>query len=216
MIEGSGGVAAPALRSADQRSEPRLALLVLRAGKLVSTAGEFLCILRDLSETGFKARLFHPLPAAERWRLDLDGADPRHARLIWQRGNHAGFRFDQAGTGLALLADDSSLLPRRQVRLRIGIPARLWVGSEPLGGELCDLSRHGALVSLPGPPLAEQTLVRIEADGLAPRHARVRWRQGERHGLVFHQGFSLDELAALAVRLQLAGATDSRSALTSD
>lgn len=215
MIEGSRAGTPPAPVPVDQRSEPRLALLVLRAGKLVSAAGEYLCILRDVSETGFKARLFHPLPDADRWSLDLGGADQRVATLVWQRGGHAGFRFDEAGSGLAVLAEDAGPFPRRQVRLRIGMPLRLWVGAELLDAELCDLSRHGALVCLSGRPLAEQTLVRIEADGLPARHARVRWRQGERHGLVFHHGFSLDELAALAVRLQLGDAADLRSALTS-
>jgi hypothetical protein len=53
------------------------------------------------------------------------------------------------------------------------------------------------------PGFALGQLVRIEAEGLPVLHARVRWRRGRNHGLVFHQGFSLGQLAELAARLQL-------------
>ena len=51
-------------------------------------------------------------------------------------------------------------------------------------------------------PLALRQPVALRG-GLFPlRHARVRWRQGAAHGLVFVEGFLLDELALLVAKLQ--------------
>lgn len=46
----------------DHRAAPRFTLL-LRMAKLVCGPAEFLCIVRDVSETGASVKLFHPLPA---------------------------------------------------------------------------------------------------------------------------------------------------------
>ena len=54
--------------AAEQRAAQRYALM-LRAGKLVCDGQEFLCILRDASATGFKARLFHNLPKGAAYEL---------------------------------------------------------------------------------------------------------------------------------------------------
>ena len=53
------------------RTEPRISLM-LRAAKLAGSKGEFLCILRDVSATGLKARLFHPLPSDSPFTIELE------------------------------------------------------------------------------------------------------------------------------------------------
>lgn len=185
---------------AELRAAPRISLM-LRAAKLVGPQGEFLCILRDVSATGLKARLFHPLPATGPFELELGNGDRFALEPVWERDDHAGFRFSAGPIDLAALVDEASQFPRRQLRLKLHLPIDLSSQGETYTATLRDLSQHGALVELDH-HLALQQLVRITAAGLAPRHARVRWRRGTAHGLVFHDGFRLDELAQLVARLQ--------------
>lgn len=198
---GRQAAARPHEVGADQRSARRFTLL-LRAGKLVSPMGEYLCILRDVSSTGIKARLFHELPAAETYTLELGNGDRYLLAPVWQREGHAGFRFADGPIDVHVLMDEAASFPKRSIRLKLDLPVMVAAaGASRRLGTLRDLSQQGALIEL-APDLALGQQVRIEAPGLPLRHARVCWRRGGAHGLVFQQGFRLDELAVLAHRLQ--------------
>lgn len=186
--------------SAELRAAPRISLM-LRAAKLVSPAGEFLCILRDVSATGLKARLFHPLPAEGPFALEL-GTDARHAiEVVWERDRHAGFRFANPPIDLSALVEESGQFPKRQLRLAVDYPITLTSRQIEYPARLKNLSQHGALITLEE-PLALRQPVELRG-GLFPlRHARVRWRNGDAYGLVFIEGFLLDELAQLVAKLQ--------------
>ena len=70
-------VATPAVDDgSDQRCAPRFTLLI-RAAKLVGPDCEYLCVVRDASETGVSVRLFHPLPPEVPFTLELQNGD-RH------------------------------------------------------------------------------------------------------------------------------------------
>lgn len=187
---------------ADPRAAERFTLL-LRAAKLVSPLGEFLCILRDVSATGAKARLFHVLPATERLTLELGSGERYRVEAVWQRDDHAGLRFLDGPADIQALVDESSAFPKRQIRLRLDLPVQLALrGGLHRVGQLGDLSQQGALVRIE-PGLALGQPVELTAPGFPLRHARVRWRRRGAHGLVFQEAFRLDELARLAARLQL-------------
>ena len=48
----------------EQRTAPRFTLLI-RTAKLLSSSGEYLCVIRDVSSEGIKVRTFHQLPDGE-------------------------------------------------------------------------------------------------------------------------------------------------------
>lgn len=195
------GTAPAPLPDSDQRAAQRFTLL-LRAGKLISAAGEYLCIVRDASTTGIKARLFHELPGTDRFDLELGNGDRYPVEPVWQRDGHAGFRFAEGPIDVHALMDESTPFPKRSIRLRLELPVLVTpAGGAAQLGQLSDLSQQGALIqAAPGFALGQQ--IRLEAPGLPARHARVRWRSGAAHGLVFQEAFRLDELALIAHRLQ--------------
>ena len=190
----------PVTEPNELRAAPRFALM-LRAGKLVSPAGEFLCILRDISSTGIKARLFHSLPAGEEFKLELGNGELHRLEQVWQREGHAGFRFAKGPVDVSSLLDETGLFPKRQIRLRLQLPVLVSAASASGLGRLRDISQHGALIESPS-PLAIGAQVRLEAAGLPKLYAKVRWRRVLAHGLVFEQVFRLDELARLAAEVQ--------------
>lgn len=184
----------------DLRAAPRVSLM-LRSAKLVGPAGEFLCILRDVSASGIKAKLFHPLPPGQSLALELGSGEQFALEQVWERDGHIGCRFAEGPVSLAAFVEENGSFPKRQIRLKLDLPVELSVGQNCLPARLVDLSQHGAMVQL-DVFLALRQLVSIGSPQLPLRHARVRWRRGSAHGLVFHEGFRLDELARLASQLQ--------------
>lgn len=182
------------------RAAPRISLM-LRAAKLVGPAGEFLCILRDVSATGLKARLFHSLPPEGPYALELGTGVRYRIEPVWERDQHVGFRFAAPPIDLSALVEESGRFPKRQLRLAVDYPVTLVSQQTEHPAQLMNLSQHGALIAL-DTPLALRQPVELRG-GLFPlRHARVRWRRGDLHGLVFIEGFLLDELAQLVAKLQ--------------
>lgn len=186
--------------SQELRDAPRISLM-LRAAKLVGPAGEFLCILRDVSATGLKARLFHALPQDGPLALELGTGERHPIEPVWERDRHVGFRFANPPIDLAALVEEAGRFPKRQMRLAVDYPAILTAMQVDRPARLLNLSQHGALIEL-DEPLALRQPVQLRGGLLPLRHARVRWRKGPAHGLVFLEGFLLDELAQLVARIQ--------------
>src|SRR6218665_388546 len=76
----------------DQRAAPRFTLLI-RSAKIISSSGEFLCIVRDVSSSGVRLRLFHPLPPGPDVTLELASGEQFEVTSVWENDDHAGFRF---------------------------------------------------------------------------------------------------------------------------
>ncbi|WP_324761533.1 PilZ domain-containing protein [Porphyrobacter sp. TH134] len=77
---------APGTPESDQRAAPRFTLLI-RAAKLVSAQGEFVCVIRDVSETGVSVRLFHALPGCKDFALHMPAGAVYEITAMWQRNN---------------------------------------------------------------------------------------------------------------------------------
>ena len=186
----------------DQRKAKRFTLL-LRVGKLRTAAGEFLCVLRDVSDRGVKVRLFNQIPTDELCELELSGGETFRVLRVWQKSDHAGFRFADGPIAIGRLIEEAGSFPKRSIRLRLHrpIPILLAVDGLAVPAQLCDISQHGAALALDR-RLAIGCQVRIEGLHLPVLHARVRWRRAGLHGLVFQEGFRFDALAQLAVRIQ--------------
>ena len=190
---------ATAGRTPEQRLTPRYAL-VLRAARLVADGRELVCVLRDISATGVRIKLFHPLPACARLQLDLEGV--LHAMtLAWVSDDHAGLHFADP---LSSSVTPASGYPRRPLRIRVDRPVALAVRDQTPAARLVDLSQQGACIETEAPLLLRERL-RIVHDRMPEMRATVCWRRPPRNGLVFAEGFTLDELARLVERLSRAG-----------
>jgi hypothetical protein len=180
---------------AEQRAAGRVALL-LRAAKLVGTSGEYLCILRDVSAGGIKLRLFHPLPDDAPFALELGNGARYPVAPVWAAVNQAGFRFVAGPVDIAPLLCEPSAFPRRPLRFAIDLEAIAMVGGHDLQARLLNLSQDGARFSCER-RLALAQPVQLDAPGLPPISARVRWRDGCDHGVAFERRFGMEELSRL-------------------
>ena len=203
-------------QGADLRGAERFTLMI-RMAKLLCASGEFLCVIRDVSETGVRLRLFHALPGDPRMALELGNGEIYFVERVWERDGHAGFRFAAPIAVCAFIAE-ASPFPRRQMRLRIAFPALVTAAGVAGPVEVQDLSTQGARIVCDR-FLAIGQPVRLEADKFPKIFAKVAWRSGSDYGLAFEQVFAFEALALLAADLQGLGsrglATLQRQALAS-
>lgn len=189
---------------AEQRSAPRFTLLI-RAAKLVSAQGEFVCVIRDVSETGVSVRLFHALPSCQEFALQMPAGAVYEITPVWQRGNEAGFTFAEP-IDVETLVNESGEYPKRGLRLALCFPVMVNMLSGPAEAVVENLSQQGARLTC-GALLAIDQTVRLRfpaPGGSKPREvrAKVRWRRDQQYGVVFDDTFTLGDFARLAAQLQ--------------
>lgn len=193
----------PLATGAELRAAPRFTLLI-RAAKLVSAQGEFVCVIRDVSETGVSVRLFHALPGCNQFALHMPAGTAYEITNVWERGNEAGFCFDQS-LDVQQMISESGEYPKRGLRLGLCFPIAVMTPTHRFEAVVENLSQQGARIACEGLLAIDQTL-RIEmpgADGANREvRAKVRWRRGSHYGMVFDDTFALGEFARLAALLQ--------------
>ena len=177
----------------EDRREPRLTLL-LRTAKLLADQTEWLCIIRDVSRSGVRVQLFHPLPRAAAFALELADGERHAIALVWQADEFAGFRFHH-GIDLARFVHGSGERNKRKfIRLHNRIEGTLGVDGQERQIDIVNISQQGACIECEG-QLAIGQLVSVRLGALPPTFAKVKWRTRPRYGLIFEQVYRFEELA---------------------
>lgn len=196
------GTAAEAYHEApaqEQRAAPRFFSLI-RAAKLVSAQGEFICLVRDVSSTGVRLQCFHAQPREQTMALELQNGDVFEIERIREEGDEASFRFGSE-VPIERLVQGSALYPRRPLRLNLAIPLSLRTQGGRVGAVTQNFSQQGCRVETDSPLAIDQAVI-VESAHLPGLRAKVRWRRDGDCGLVFDDTFSLRDLAIHAARLQ--------------
>ncbi len=193
----------------EPRAAPRFTLLI-RTAKLIIDDQQFLCVVRDISATGFSIRSFHPIEKSTRIALELQSGDCYPADMVWQRDGEAGFEFHTPIEVDAIVMGLSEH-PKRDLRFDLELPVTLHAHGMRLKAKLANLSRQGGNVQCDS-KLSIDQLIRIEAPGMPDIEARVRWRKEGVYGLVFDTTFSLANLALLIRDLHLRSKSGSKIA----
>ena len=183
----------------EERVAPRFTLLI-RAAKLIAPGGEFICVIRDVSESGISLRGFHTLPEGGPQWLELQTGEHHEIEPVWSRGLEGGYRFVNAVEVAALVAE-AGRFPKRQLRLNIAFPIELALIGGRFRAQVVNLSQQGARITC-NALLAIDQPVRLCSGILPEVRARVRWRRDVEYGLVFDDTFSLSQLAVFAVGAQ--------------
>ncbi|MEM7779625.1 MAG: PilZ domain-containing protein [Pseudomonadota bacterium] len=185
------------------RAAPRFTLLI-RAAKLITGHGEFICVIRDVSETGVSLRMFHKVPDDQEVELHMPSGGIYKLDHVWIRDREAGYEFAET-VDVAQLIAEAGEYPKRGMRLGLCFPVVIRTLTGKAKGVVENLSQQGARISSDALFAIDQAL-RIEAeDKLVPLpevRAKVRWRRDDEYGVVFDDTLSLADFARLAARLQ--------------
>ena len=186
--------------AAEQRSATRYISLI-RAAKLITGAGEFVCVVRDVSQTGVKVKTFHRLPTdMQPVELELQNGERFGLRPVREAAGEASFAFMQP-VALERLIREHWTYPKRQFRLTVAFPVRLRTSRGDHDAQVVNLSQQGARLTTDA-HLAVHQLVRIAAQDLLDIHAKVRWHRAGMYGMVFEDTFALPQIAHLAALIQ--------------
>ena len=185
--------------ASDQRHDQRHALM-LRTAKVVCQSGEYICLVRDVSESGVGLRFLHDVPEEKRIFLELANGALYPIERSWTDHGEAGYRF-AAPVKLEDFLSEASQFAHRAVRLRLKVPVLLTVDGHDFRAMLGDISRCGAKLNIDR-RLPQGAFARFDATGLPLRFGHIRWRQNHDHGVVFQEPIPLEELARCLHALQ--------------
>ena len=183
----------------DQRQAHR-ASLMLRRAKLVCQSGEYLCLIRDVSELGIGLGFLHQVPPEPRTLLQLANDLTYPIERVWTGKRQAGYRFG-AEVSLTEFLRENSEYDSRPLRLQLSGQVRIGEGRNSYDARLLDLSCEGAKITC-ATEFKPGRLLTFDLEGLPPQLGQVRWSEGKRHGLRFQQPINSEELAACAMHLQ--------------
>ena len=195
--------------SDDLRTAPRFTLLI-RAAKLIAASGEFVCVIRDVSQTGISVRMFHQVPDGEQIELHMPGGGQYALNPVWRRNREAGLEFAQP-VDVAQLIHEVGEFPKRGMRLGLCFPITLRTLAGQAQGVVENLSQQGARFTSEALFAIDQTIrITVEDDQVPfPEvRAKIRWRRGREYGVVFDDTLSLEAFALLAARLQAPALVD--------
>lgn len=184
----------------EDRTENRVTIL-LRSAKLVGCSGEFVCIIRDVSQSGVRLRLFHEVVDDRGMALETTTGDRLNLEKVWERKGEAGFRFVEPIDVKRFLAE-AAPFPKRPIRIRLNHPAVMDDGRITEEVTILDISREGAKIET-NQHLAIGQTIRLKSDGLPLVDCSVRWRRHPIYGLVFRQLMGIHELASRVHKIQL-------------
>lgn len=186
----------------EERATPRYTLLI-RTAKLICGTAEYLCVIRDVSAEGVSVRLFHPMPAGDDNQecvLEMQTGNCHPVRPVWHNPGEAGFRF-VTPVDVEQMIRRSSRFPKRELRFAARLAVSLVVSGEKYRAMLHNISQQGAMIETTD-HLAIAQRMRIECGSLPEIEAKVRWRKGERYGLIFDTTFRMHDLAEIVHSLQ--------------
>jgi hypothetical protein len=193
----------PDISKGQKARAPRFTLFI-RAAKLVAHSGEFVCVVRDVSETGVRLRLFHTPPTGESIELHMPGGSIHQLRQVRRDGYEVGYEF-LTPIDLSSFLSAKDPYPKRGLRLNLRFPVSVGSLSGLSDGTVVNLSQQGACFSCEGLYAINQAL-RVECTeqggGFGEVSAKVRWRRDSEYGVVFENTLTLEEFAILAAKLQ--------------
>jgi hypothetical protein len=195
----AAGQAAPAPSTGEHRAATRYTPLI-RTAKITGEAGEFLCVVSDISATGVSVRLFHPLPRDGALKLEMPNGEELPIEPVWSEDGRAGFRF-VSPVELSRVLSGHSKWPKRPIRLNLDMPATLSGLFGHLDATIRNISLQGAQIECMTRLAIDQRL-RLSNEVLPEIVTKVRWRNGKLYGLVFDNTFQFADLAKIAAFAQ--------------
>lgn len=192
------GSFAGAIDASNRRTDQRH-LSVFRVGKLITSVGQELCLIRNISSGGLMAHIYSAHAPNEQVEIELKAGRTVSGKIVWARDKKIGVQFDDKIDVAEVLAPqpneaDQNRVPRAP-RLDIRQRGRLRVGAQYQLVELHDISQGGAKLSPAGEAKPEDVVILL-LEGLPPLPAVVRWCRNDMLGIVFKTSIPFEQLAA--------------------
>jgi hypothetical protein len=191
-------------RPPERRTEERLTP-ILRIAKLITSTGEQLIQVRNVSAGGLMAEVVDPPKIGEPISVEFS-SQKIPGSVVWIREGMMGIKFDQnldLGELLAGRKPRHGFRPRPP-RLQVNCKASIRIGKVYYTVDVHDISLGGIKVE----PIEEYCVgkkVIVIVESFRPVRGEVRWYSERGAGIVFDEPLAFEELAEwVGKRLELA------------
>jgi hypothetical protein len=189
------GVSVATVGYPERRRKARQTTLY-RVGVLHTARRPRLCVIRNISSTGMKARINGAIETGEAVAVEIVSDRRIPGRIVWSADGGFGMDFDREVDIREALAlpERPGRPPRRSPRLPVDCMAMVRVGADMIFVTATHLSPGGVRLS-PADRLAEGMEVGVMIEGLEPLRGVVRWCDGEGCGVAFLEPVAVPRLA---------------------
>ncbi len=183
------------LTPAERRKQDRH-IAMLRLAKIRAESGEGWGFIKNLSATGMMVEVHSNFDLGNQISAILNGDQELTGTVRWRNQSQAGVEFlkpiNVAETLSKPTADKSGRVPRLP-RIAMQHPINLYMGSQLIHADICDISPAGICVRTDYSFEMGKNL-RLSVPDLLDIGGSVRWQLGDRVGIVFSQRLPLDDM----------------------
>jgi hypothetical protein len=177
---------------------------VVRTVKVTARRGEFIAVMRDVSDSGIALKAFHDLPLDDDLALELENGEVYELDYVRGSARNPIFAFKTPLKHQDLLVPPSNFA-KRHLRFRLVIPVTIVLGQAGQRREIeataYKVSQQGIQFTCDEPLAIDQRLV-ISAPEMPELSGAVRWRSNSRHGAVLDTRFALEDFALKLAQIQ--------------
>lgn len=178
------------------RAAPRFRTL-LQSARLIGEKNQSLCIVRDVSESGMKVRLYGTVDIGERLCVEFKGGRTVFATVKWIEERFAGLEFENTIDLQQIFDTAQPDYSYRAPRLELDATANVTFGRVQTPMAILDISISGIKL-LGGDALIRGETVTIDIEGLTKCSAVVKWKASDLVGVEFDHPMPVERLAAWA------------------
>lgn len=179
----------------ERRREPRH-LTILRVGTLIGPNGRELCLIRNISAGGLMAHVYSQHRVGEKISVEIKSDHEVPGSVKWCRESNVGIEFDAQIDVAEMLTSQNqrdSSWRQRMPRIEVDRLATVRIGARICGANTLDISQGGVKLETDVPiEVGEQVVITL--DRLRPIKGVVRWQNGSRCGIAFHETVPFGEL----------------------
>lgn len=187
---------AEAGKEAEFRNDYRAETAGLSA-TIISSQGEIMVTVNNLSTRGLMASSPNPPVEGERVVVNIEGLPSVHGQIRWVKDNRFGvLLFTALPVGAFRVADQGRGRRPRPPRYVVRVPVRIEAPGIARSAMLQNISQQGMALET-GLPVNPGKLLTVLIDGHTPVEGRVRWSRGSRCGLMLTVALPQDMLDAL-------------------
>jgi hypothetical protein len=182
----------------DERRATGRAVSILRVARLVTDAGDQLCVVRNVSPTGMMVDVAEPPRPGEHVAVEFSSEVRVQGTVRWAIDDRFGVELDTETDLLKAFDQAPGRLRRRQPRsprFARSAPARIATTRKACEGTVRTVSLNGLSVAFGGDEFVRGDRVKIRVSGLPRRDGEVRWVKAGVAGIWFERPLPLHELA---------------------
>lgn len=191
----------------DRRSEERKTM-ILRVGVLSQDERASFCLVKNVSATGVRVRLYSSTCRLGDVLIRVVDEDPISAKIVWIKKDDAGIEFDGRIDPETLLRLQQKLSPvrrRSMPRIKATSYAAVRVDGRNVQAVLRDISMMGARITT-SRPLEVGAQASVRFPDLPELRANVRWTAEAECGLVFETPIPMEVMGEwIDGRLRVSG-----------